>query len=76
MAGQGHALVVWSDNDFAPLVNCIRAAKYGQLNVLQWLREKGCPWSRLNCDDAASGGHLSCPQWLREKGCPWDQLMG
>jgi hypothetical protein len=50
----------------------MKAAKTGQLEVLQWLRENGCPWDEYTCHHAAEGGHLEVLQWLRANGCPWN----
>ena len=52
---------------------CTSAAKGGQLEVLEWLRENECPWDEETCTEAASGGHLEVLQWARENGCPWDE---
>ncbi len=70
---EGYARV-WSKNDesYAADNAVVIAAKYGQLDVLQWLRENGCPWNAVTCSAAAEGGHLSCLQWRRENGCPWN----
>jgi len=48
---------------------CEKAAKYGQLYVLQWLRENDCAWNFDTCSAAALIGHFSILQWLRENGC-------
>ncbi len=48
-------------------------AKGGHLNVLQWARSQGCPWTARLCDNAALGGHLEVLQWVRNQGCPWDE---
>ena len=54
------------------LTLCTSAAKGGQLEVLEWLRENECPWDKNTCE-AASGGHLEVPMWARENDCPWDE---
>eukprot|EP00588_Corethron_pennatum_P020430 CAMPEP_0194332666 /NCGR_PEP_ID=MMETSP0171-20130528/59922_1 /TAXON_ID=218684 /ORGANISM="Corethron pennatum, Strain L29A3" /LENGTH=51 /DNA_ID=CAMNT_0039094613 /DNA_START=21 /DNA_END=173 /DNA_ORIENTATION=+ len=51
-------------------MTCWGAAKGGHLAVLQWLREKRCPWNSLTCMGAAKGGNLEVLQWAREEGCP------
>src|SRR5207302_593118 len=51
---------------------CAWAASNGNLKMLQWLREKGCPWDASTCSYAAQGGHLEVLQWARDQGCPWD----
>jgi len=54
------------------MITCSKAAKYGQLDALQWLRQNHCQWDRTTCEAAASNGHLSVLQWARENGCEWD----
>lgn len=49
---------------------CICAAGNGHLDILQWLRENGCPWDDRTCIYAASGGHLEALRWAMENGCP------
>jgi len=51
---------------------CQKAAEYGQLLALQWLRKNGCDWNDGTCYYAAGNGHLSCLQWARKNGCDWD----
>ena len=46
---------------------CTSAAKGGQLEVLEWLRENECPWDKNTCKEAASGGHLEVLMWARER---------
>jgi hypothetical protein len=43
------------------------------LDVLQWLRERRCPWNATTCEWAAAKGHLVMLQWLREHHCPWGE---
>jgi hypothetical protein len=56
----------------------LRAARYGQLEQLRWLRARGCAWELCKgdgedaCSSAAAGGHLAVLQWARADGCPWD----
>ena len=52
---------------------CHAAAKGGQLEVLQWLREHGCPWGPDTCLFAAERGHLAVLQWARANACPWNR---
>lgn len=74
---QGYASV-WNDQSTEVQYSKIgekcscKAAKYGQLQALQWLRENECPWNCDTCHAAAEGGHLSCLKWARENGCPWN----
>ena len=50
------------------------AAKGGHLEVVQWLRQNGCPWSIWACTFSARGGHLEVLKWARDQDppCPWD----
>ncbi|CAM9416670.1 unnamed protein product [Phaeothamnion confervicola] len=52
----------------------VRQAKRGNLEMLQWCRANGCPWSEETCSKAASRGHLQVLQWCRDNGCPWDGM--
>ncbi|CAM9454859.1 unnamed protein product, partial [Ectocarpus sp. 6 AP-2014] len=42
---------------------CEEAQGNGHLEVLQWARNKGCPWSRYDCRYAAQG-HDDVPAWI------------
>ena len=55
-----------------PLKYVSWAARFGQLEMLQWARASGCPWNAATCSEAALGGHLEVLQWARANGCPWD----
>ena len=50
---------------------CVEMALSGNLVLLQYLHEEGCPWNERTCAAAASGGHLECLKYAHEKGCPW-----
>ena len=52
---------------------CPRAARAGQLSVLQWAVAHGFDFGASTCSSAARGGHLSVLQWLRQTGCDWDE---
>mmetsp|Transcript_39473 Transcript_39473/g.77075 ORF Transcript_39473/g.77075 Transcript_39473/m.77075 type:complete len:167 (+) Transcript_39473:534-1034(+) len=41
--------------------------------MMQWLRERGCPWDWRTCCGAARNGHLEILQWAREQECPWNE---
>ena len=58
---------------FACGSTCATAAEGGHLKVLQWCREKDCPWDQETCNGTAIAGHLSILQWCREKNCPWNE---
>jgi len=56
--------------DFRP---CAAAAKAGNLELLQELRETGHPWNAECAQAAAWNGHLHVLQWLQQCGCPFDR---
>ena len=49
---------------------CTEMARKGDLELLQFLHEKGCPWDTLTCSWAAEYGHLECLRYAVENGCP------
>ena len=51
---------------------CVAAAENGDLKLLKWLHENGCPWDSSTCASAAKKGNLELLKWLRQNGCPWD----
>ena len=51
---------------------CEQMARNGNVELLKFLRAKGCPWDRSTCDGAARNGHLECLKYANENGCPWD----
>ena len=59
---------VWDED------TCGWAAQGGHLEVMKWLRAKGCPWNEETSIDAAFGGHLEVLQWMRAQDppCPWN----
>ncbi|WZN61835.1 ankyrin repeat protein [Chloropicon roscoffensis] len=81
-AGHGYLQVFekyWSQGPQKKLSNlwdertCDWAAYGGHLEVIKWLRAKGCPWDVETSFMAAYGGHLELVKWLRAKGCPWNE---
>ncbi|PNG99348.1 hypothetical protein TSOC_014877, partial [Tetrabaena socialis] len=48
------------------------AAKAGSMELLRWLRARGCPWDATAFAAAAQGGSEEQLEWLAEQGC----LMG
>ena len=56
-------------------MTCCWAAQGGHLEVLKWLRVKGCPWGASTSAWAAQHGHLEMLQWMRAQDppCPWDE---
>jgi hypothetical protein len=51
---------------------CVKAAKRGDLELLQWLRAHDCAWDERTCSEAAYAGHLDIVIWAHENGCPWE----
>ena len=49
------------------------AAEGGHLDVIRWLRSKGCPWNELTSNKAAAAGALESLEFLRRHGCPFGQ---
>ena len=49
---------------------CAEMALKGNLELLQFLRENGCPWNEGTCYFAAKNGHLECLKYAHENGCP------
>lgn len=43
---------------------CAEAAGGGHLELLKWLRGRGCPWDRKTWQSAARGGHVRVLQYL------------
>ena len=52
---------------------CEQIARSGNLELLKFLREHGCPWDSKTCSSAACNGHLECLKYAHENGCPWDE---
>jgi len=66
-------LLKFAKIDFGVSILCQASAHGGQLKVLKWARENGCPWNEWTCEYAASGGHLEVLKWARKNGCPWNE---
>jgi hypothetical protein len=70
-----HAKTI-ADGHLPPLclkAACSHAARGGNLEVLEWLHNTGCPsGNALTMDVAAFGGHLEVVKWLHYHGCPWN----
>ena len=52
---------------------CAEMAWNGNVELLQFLRVKGCPWGDWTCATAARNGHLDCLKYAHENDCPWDE---
>jgi hypothetical protein len=51
---------------------CSHACHCGNREVLEWLRNTGCPWDSQTCARAAGCGYLEVLQWARQHHCPWN----
>ena len=56
---------------------CRYAAQAGHLELVKWLRAKGCPWDEVTSYMAAITGQLEVLQWMRAQDppCPWDWMV-
>ena len=52
---------------------CRQAAANNNMELMVYLREKGCPWDARSCSLAAGNGHTQMLRWLRSQNppCPW-----
>ena len=52
---------------------CEQMTRNGNVELLKFLRGKGCPWDEMTCWRAAEYGQLECLKYAHENGCPWDE---
>ena len=50
-----------------------KAALFGHLEVVKYLRTLGIPWDKNTCRYAARNGHFELLKWVRANQCPWDK---
>lgn len=50
------------------------AAENGNMAVLRFLYQYGCPWDSEACAKAAETGNFEMLMWLHEHDCPWDEV--
>jgi hypothetical protein len=48
------------------------ATECGNIRLIKWLKENGCPWRDTTFEYAAYYGNLDNMKWLLENGCPWN----
>ncbi|PNG99188.1 hypothetical protein TSOC_015038 [Tetrabaena socialis] len=48
------------------------AASSGRMELLVWLRERGCPWDKMTFALAANSGSEEQIEWLAAQGCPME----
>ena len=65
---EGSSQCLWDERDMA------KAARINNLQIIEWLRDKGCAWDESACFQAARNGLLHVLQWLRFRGCPWNEI--
>ena len=46
--------------------------KNGNLEILKYLHENGCPWDEDSCYNASENGNLEVLKYLHENNCPWN----
>ena len=51
-----------------------RAARQGNLAMVKYCVENGCPMDEVACRIAAREGHLDVLKYLHENDCPWDSM--
>jgi hypothetical protein len=72
-ASRGQILILkwlWDQKyDFTTLTS----ANAANLEILQFLKKHGCPWSNLTPLVAAMKGRLDVLQWAVEQKCPWSR---
>ncbi|KXZ47939.1 hypothetical protein GPECTOR_31g301 [Gonium pectorale] len=73
--GDHLAAVAWAVEAFGAAVTLGRklfasAAKSGSVELMAWLRERGCPWDASAVVSAATAGSAPALEWLAERGCP------
>jgi hypothetical protein len=49
-----------------------RAAEQGNLSMVKYCVENGCPMNAWTCEFAAQYGHLDVLKYLHENDCPWN----
>ena len=56
------------------VLTCAHAARWGNLDVLKWLRSRGCDWDDWESGSpyfwVADNGDLAMLKWCKENGCP------
>ena len=50
-----------------------KAVEHGNLEVMKWLRENGCPWHTNTFTTGIIYGNLDVLNWLHENDCPWNK---
>lgn len=53
--------------------SCSNAASIGNLEILKYLHEIGCPWDKWTIAYAAKKDDDECLKYAFQNGCPYDQ---
>lgn len=61
------------EDGFSVFAALSRSARYGRIECVKYLCERGCKMGEMTCSLAAMGGHIDCIKYLREQGCPWNE---
>ena len=51
------------------------ATDIGGLELLKWVRMRGCPWAKDSCLEMAANGHLNLLKYAKADECPWDSSL-
>jgi hypothetical protein len=51
-----------------------RVSRCGNIRLMKWFYENGCPWNVDVFECAAEHGSLENMKWLKANGCPWDEF--
>lgn len=51
---------------------CGCAADLGNLELLRYAHEHGCPWDETTCESAAEFNYLECFRYALQNGCEFD----
>uniref|UniRef100_A0A0G4I5Z0 Uncharacterized protein n=1 Tax=Chromera velia CCMP2878 TaxID=1169474 RepID=A0A0G4I5Z0_9ALVE len=51
-----------------PMLTASRAVRSGNLNLVQWLQEQGCPFAGCESADAKRNNDIGLLEWLRSEG--------
>ncbi|KXZ47862.1 hypothetical protein GPECTOR_32g475 [Gonium pectorale] len=74
-ARRGHLpILTWAVEELGAHVASPRlldaAAASGRVEVMAWLRQRGCPWGGDPFRNAGAAGCEAAMEWLAEQGCP------
>lgn len=53
---------------------CAKAAEFGSVECLDYLRVHGCPWDESTCETASENGNIECLRYAHKHKCPWNEI--